>query len=635
MKKDNMNLNHTILAFIMLLYFPICLYPKEISSPDGKIKVNIHNDIDGCKSGFSIKYNDKEILSPVIIGLRTNETTFSDSIICMPVGHSRTVKEEYTMYSGKRKYCVNTGNEQVFNFKNAQGKSFDMTVRVYNDGVAFRYSIKNASKESSIMEEYTTFDIPEGTKRWMQTYAPDSYERFFPLADTGVSPDFPEMRTWGYPALVEAGDSVFALITESEITRGNCASYLCNENSSEEFKVTYPDNEIKFSNEWQSPWRVMIIGHLDDIVESTLVTDLASPNKIKNTQWIKPGISSWVYWAYNHGTKDYQLLKKYVDLASYMKWDYTLIDWEWDAMGNGGNIEDIARYATSKGIKPLMWYNSSTNWIGETAPTPLYRLNKKEDRQKEFAWLNSIGVKGVKIDFFPGDMASIMDLCIDILEDAADYKLLVNFHGATVPRGWQRTYPNLMSIEGVYGAEWYNNGPTLTERAAEHNATLPFTRNVIGPMDYTPGTFSNSQHPHITTYAHELALTALFESGIQHMPDKPESYYSLPEKVQEFLSKLPAAWDDTKLLSGYPGNEVVIAREKDGKWYIAGINGTKEKRDISFTLERLGLKGSCKCSIIKDGNNDKDFSISEVSINTKGTVNISCLPMGGFVIVTE
>ena len=304
----------------------------------------------------------------------------------------------------------------------------------------------------------------------------------------------------------------------------------------------------------------MIIGKLADIVESTLITDVASPSTIAETQWITPGVASWIYWAYNHGTKDYQLLKKYVDLANDMQWKYTLIDWEWDTMGNGGNIEDIVRYASSKGIEPLMWYNSSTNWIGESAPTPLYRLNTKENREKEFTWLNSIGVKGVKIDFFPGDMAPIMDLCINILKDAAKHHLMVNFHGATIPRGWQRTYPNLMSIEGVYGAEWYNNGPTMTDMAAIHNATLPFTRNVVGPMDYTPGTFSNSQFPHITTYAHELALTALFESGIQHMPDKPETYYTLPKEVKNILMHLPAAWDDTKLLSGYPGTEVVLAR---------------------------------------------------------------------------
>lgn len=175
-----------------------------------------------------------------------------------------------------------------------------------------------------------------------------------------------------------------------------------------------------------------------------------------------------------------------------------------------------------------------------------------------------------------------MDYYIDLLEDAAKYKLMVNFHGATIPRGWQRTYPHLMTMEAVYGAEWYNNKPILTDRAAEHNVTLPFTRNVIGSMDYTPGTFSDSQHPHITTCGHELALSVVFESALQHMPDRPEVYSSLPRKVREFLSGLPTAWDDTKLLCGYPGADIVLARRKGDVWYIGGLNGTNENKTLSF-----------------------------------------------------
>lgn len=602
---------------------------EPISSPNQRINVEIKNNIDGYNSGIKISYNNKLLPTYVKIGLDTENSSFIDSLTITPTQKSRLIKEEYEMITGKRRLCKNSATEQIFEVKNNKNQSINLIIRVYNDGIAFRYASK---EQTSINKEYTTFHIPEGKTRWMQTYSPDSYERFFPKSTTGTVSD---THKWGFPSLVETSDSLFVLITEAEITKGNCASYLSNDKNAEEFTITYPDNKLGCNGEWTSPWRLMIIGTLQDIVESTLVTDVASPSKIKNTEWIKPGISSWVYWAYNHGTKDYQLLKQYVDLAEKMKWEYTLIDWEWDAMGNGGNIEDITKYSNSKGVKPLMWYNSSTNWIGESAPTPLYRLNTKESRKKEFEWLNSIGVKGVKIDFFPGDMSSIMNLCIDILEDAAKYNLMVNFHGATIPRGWQRTYPNLMSIEGVYGAEWYNNSPTMTDMAASHNATLPFTRNVVGPMDYTPGTFSNSQHPHITTYAHELALTALFESGIQHMPDRPEIYYSLPDEVKNVLMGLPASWDDTKLLSGYPGTEVVLARKKGNRWYITGINGTNEKRVLSFSTDRLRMDNNTQCIMLKDGDNGKDFNISKEKINTSESINIPCLPMGGFMIVTE
>ena len=187
-----------------------------------------------------------------------------------------------------------------------------------------------------------------------------------------------------------------------------------------------------------------------------------------------------------------------------------------------------------------------------------------------------------------------------MLESAARHHLLVNFHGATVPRGWQRTYPNLLSTEGVYGAEWYNNVPTFTQKAAAHNATLPFTRNVIGPMDYTPCAFSDSQHPHITTHGHELALTVLFESGLQHLADRPESLLAQPREVGDFLSQLPAAWDDTRLLDGYPGTYVVMARRSGTTWYVAGINGTDDELTVSH-LQLPSAQPSSSITLFCDG----------------------------------
>ncbi len=207
-----------------------------------------------------------------------------------------------------------------------------------------------------------------------------------------------------------------------------------------------------------------------------------------------------------------------------MNWPYVLIDWEWEEMTNGGNIFDAVNYAKSKGIKPMIWYNSCSSW---STPTTNKNMLTAESREKEFEWLNKIGVYGIKVDFFAGDQQDMMKYYIEIMKDAAKHHLMVNFHGATIPRGWQRTYPNLMSMEAVYGAEWYNNAPVLTNKAAVHNTTLPFTRNVIGSMDYTPVTFSNSQHPHITSYGHELALAVVFESGLQHFADRPSAYESL------------------------------------------------------------------------------------------------------------
>jgi hypothetical protein len=235
----------------------------------------------------------------------------------------------------------------------------------------------------------------------------------------------------------------------------------------------------------------------------------------------------------------------------------------------------------------------------------------------------------VKIDFFSGDNQTNMDYCLDLLESAAKHHLLVNFHGATIPRGWQRTYPNLLSTEGVYGAEWYNNVATFTNQAASHNATLPFTRNVVGPMDYTPCAFSNSQHPHITTNAHELALTVLFESGLQHLADRPESFLAQPEEVQEFFGQLPAVWDETRLVSGYPGDHVVIARRSGNTWYVAGINGTDEQKQITLPLYGI-VKTYSFTTAFFDGTQP-----SEWTIRNGGELpeTITCQPRGGFVLI--
>ena len=240
----------------------------------------------------------------------------------------------------------------------------------------------------------------------------------------------------------------------------------------------------------------------------------------------------------------------------------------------------------------------------------------------------------MKIDFFPDDSLSVINYYIDLLEDAARHHLTVNFHGGILPKGWQRTYPHLLTQEAVYGAEWYNNNAVLTDRAACHNATLPFTRNVIGPMDYTPGTFSDSQHPHITTHAHELALPLLFESGMQHMPDRPSVYRELPETVRRLLSTLPTVWDDTRLLAGTPGDHVVIARRKGKVWYIAGINGKDTAATLKFSLQRLSLGGSCTVCLITDEADGRHFHIEpSTPVSPDNVLHTDCLPRGGFVLI--
>ena len=593
---------------------------QKVTSPNGKLSIETKGQ------QLFIDYGQQKVLE-------LTDFPFGDASASFHWSYVRNIKEDYQMLTGKRLHCTNEANE----YQTALSKHVRLVLRLYNDGVAFRYEYTDIP-DGNLPPEHA-YVIPEGTKRWMQQWC-DSYEGFFPLDTTyrvmpvpSYSGTFKSAEgwniRWGYPALIEPQEGVFALITEANIEKGQSAS--CLYNKGEKFRVT-PDESLNSKlltlNFKKSPWRVIIIGSLKDVVQSTLVTDVSDPCKIKDTSWIHPGVVSWIYWAYNHGSNDYDIIKKYVDMAVTLHLPYVLIDAEWDMMKDGKTIEDAVNYAKSKGIKPLIWYNSSVGWV-DGAPTPKYRLNKPEDREKEFAWCEQIGVAGVKIDFFSGDNQKNMDYCIDLLESAARHHLLVNFHGATIPRGWQRTYPNLMSTEGVYGAEWYNNVPTFTDKAACHNATLPFTRNVIGPMDYTPCTFSDSQHPHITTNAHELALTILYESGLQHLADKPESYLAQPTEVQQFLSHLPSVWDETRLIDGYPGRFVIMARRSGNRWYVAGINGLDTPQDLSVPLDFIGKKQSV--STFEDSEN------APWNIQTRKEVSqeIHFQPRGGFVWVIE
>ncbi len=621
-------------------------YGQEIVSPNRKIKVTLTTEKNSLNHRygqvfFSIQYKKGlkyvEVLPASPLGISRRDQKFVNNLILVKESGTKVIHNKYRMISGKRKICVNFGYEKTFSYRNLNNQPLNIVFRVYNDGVAFRYVFPNHTDSLvNITGEATTYVLPDSTRRWMQPYNV-SYEWFYNYSKTGISKR--PGQQWGLPALFKVNNEpVWALIAEANITGKNCAVRLNNLDNHNKYKVMYPPPRKDFQQTgvmsalpWRSQWHVMIVGKLSDIVESTLITDVSEPNKLKNTRWIKPGAVAWIYWANNHGSKDYQKVVQYINLAVDMHWPYVLIDWEWDQMANGGNIVDAAKYARSKGIKPLLWYNSGTSWLG---PTPVDRLVTHKKRVKEFKWLNKIGIYGIKVDFFAGDQQDMMKYYLDILKDAAKYHLMVNFHGATVPTGWSRTYPNLMTMEAVYGAEWYNNAPILTKRAARHNTTLPFTRNVIGPMDYTPVTFSNSQYPHITSYGHELALSVVFQSGLQHFADRPSAYESLPSEPKEFLKQVPVSWDDTKLIDGYPGKKVIIAREKGKKWYIGGLNGLNKAQTLKISFNFL-RKGIYHLQLIKDGKNDSTFSYESADVKKGDLVKVKCLPRGGFVGIME
>ena len=616
---------------ILFILFPtvmcVCCFGKDkFESPNHQLRAEVNGQ------SLTVYYKNKLMVTRIHLGVMTEQGNLDSDLVLRDATAPKEVKVDYTMVTGKKRLCHNQANEKTFTYTNPNNLTLEAIVRLYNDGVAIRYRIPQGVK---VIDDRTAFYVASGVDRWIAPYDFGN-EQPFPHDTEGKAVKDRHMNVitngqWSYPALVEPQKGLYMLIAESDLRRNDSGSYLVNADNSEQYQVKLVGPSAFCDG--LSPWRFAIVGALADVVESTLVTDLATPCQINDTSWIKPGLSSWIYWAYNHGSKDFALVKQYIDLAAEMGWPYCLVDWEWPEMTNGGDINDVMAYAKQKGVKINLWYNSGTSLVGPNAPQPQDRLNTAESREREMKWLENIGASGIKVDFFSPDNDMMVNYYLDILKDAASHHLLVDFHGCTIPNGWQRTWPNMVSMEGIYGAEWYNNYPLMTTLAAPHNATVVYTRNVIGPMDYTPGTFTDSQYPHITTNAHELALPVLFESGIQHMADRPEGYDSLPAEAKQVYSTLPAAWDETRLLSGYPGKSAVVARRSGKKWYIAGINGTDEHTDIAFTLKRVNPK-SKRVLLFSDGKSDRDIKVSHLTLNSK-QFSIACRAHGGFLMVIE
>ena len=628
-----------ILSIILISLISVTSFARnpQVVSPNTKISVELVNSDDDNAGEWYLKVyfkNDNqmsEIIPKIGLGISRSDQDFQKNLKLLKISKPKQIVEDYTARHGKRSHCNNSANEVVVSFENPYKARLNIIIRAYNDGLVFRYQFPEKEGDFTIKDELTSYMIPDNTERWLQKFDLSNEKLFDRMNSSDIQDN------WGYPALFHSPDSsCWYLVHEADLDRNYCATKLSNLEDKKSYKVTLPgphegEGEAlpAISLPWNSPWRVIIIGKLSDIVESTLVEDVSTPSVIEDTDWIKPGLVSWNYWSDNHGTRDYQTVKKFTDLAARMDWPYTLFDWEWDAMGNGGDVEDAAKYAISKGVKPLIWYNSGMfKWI---TATPIDRMKTHENRKEEFAWLKSLGFAGVKVDFFLSEKQYMIDYYLDILEDAAKFGMMVNFHGSLVPRGWARTYPHLMTMEAVRGAEWYNNNPELTTTAPEHNTILPFTRNVVGSMDYTPVTFTNSQHPHITSYGHELALSVVFESALQHMADRPDGYDNLPDAAKIFLRELPASWDDTKLIDGYPGKDVIIARRKGTKWYLGGINAeARQNKNKTLNFKFLPEGQKYKLTLIADGEYDTEFSTRYLVVDKSSEIDVKMLRRGGF-----
>ncbi len=621
----------------------------SVFSPSGNLKFTVKQiELNALVYNVSLVKNNLEqsVIADSPLGLNRADASFTENLKFTGTEPVRIIDETYTQPIGKMKVVSYKASEMKLNFENETGKKIQIIVRASDDGVAFRYRFPETdSNQFSIVNELTGFAISGEGKTWLQPYDKvtmysPAYERYFKNG-IPIGTSAPGGEGWCFPALFET-DRSWLLITEAALDSTWFGAHLQPEASGGLYNIRMPEKDearnvctnIPYSTlPWASPWRVIQISEdLAGIVESELVGSLNPTSRIQDESWIKPGRASWSWWSDWPSPKNYQSLIRFVDLASEMGWEYSLVDANWDLM-TGGNIEELIKYAYSKNVGIMMWYNSGGKH-NDVTERPRDIIIDPVKRKEEFQKLTSWGVKGIKIDFFQSDKPEIIKLYLDILKDAADNKLLVNFHGCTIPRGWSRTWPNLVSMEAVRGAESYAFDEKYPDMATWHNTILPFTRNVVGSMDYTPVTFSNQRYPHITTWGHELALSVVFESGILHLAGDCNSYLSLPVAPKNFLKNVPVTWDQTVFLAGYPGKQCVIARKSVNVWYIGGINGTGEKLSWEINLSRLGNQ-DFTAVITTDGATGSEFASTEASLKAGDKLKVEVLPFGGFVAILK
>jgi alpha-glucosidase len=563
-----------------------------LASPDGRCAISVFLGEEGALS-YQVQFEEKEVIGKSPLGLRRDDQDFTHGLTFERAGKIEHRREKYELFAAGNPQVDHVLNHRSLVFRNANHAAMEIELAAGGEGVAFRYLFTEKARDVHVMQaESTGFAISPEARGWLQPYHAagpytPAYEDFYFHVSPGERP--PDSRAkavgWGFPALFNVPGAAWVLLTESGTDGSYCACHLGPDSSGGIYHVAFPladeatkgqtnkvGPEPRYTLPWTMPWRVIVMSKsAGDIATATLVTDLAPPSRIANTSWIRPGRASWAWWSYPDGPATAERFNEFTDFGARMGWEYTLFDAGW---WNAG-LTSIADHARSKGVIPLAWM-----FAGD-----FYDPERRKEKLDQVA---AAGVRGVKVDFWCSDRQEAIAAMHALFEDAAARKMVVNLHGCTVPRGWQRTWPNLLAMEAVLGNESYFYEPHYTEKAAELNTVLPFTRNAIGPMDITPVACSPKKYSRMTTAAHELAAALIFTSGLVHYADKPEFFESLPAEAWQVFRDAPARWDETRCLMGEPGRVAVFARRAGGSWFIAGINGTGEALPVTLDLSDFG-----------------------------------------------
>lgn len=620
----------------------------SVSSPDGELALNVL-----VKSGqpvYSITYKGGIVLEDSPLGLLTNEGNFTTK---MNFVSSTTTKVEETYNQTKIKQSQVSYKANALNciFSNAKDQKIAILFQVSNNNIAFRYEIPSwgDTKVCVVTEEKTGFKFPSSTTTFLSPMMKPmtGFARTAPSYESGYEADLPLDKTkssegYVFPGLFHLGDKAWVLLSETGVNSLYTASHLSAYKDGL-FTVEYPNPKenngfgssgAQISLPGVTPWRTITVGEtLKPIVETTIPFDVVKP-LYKPSQEYKMGRGSWSWIVWQDNSMNYDDQVKYIDLASAMKFEYILIDAWWDKNIGYEKMKELIQYAKSKNVEVLLWYNSN-GAANDAFMTPLNKMNTAIARKNEMKWLKEAGVKGLKVDFFGGDKQETMKLYEDILSDANDYGLMIIFHGATLPRGWEKMYPNFVGSEAVIASEMLIFSQDVREKEAFFASLHPFIRNAVGSMEFG-GVLLNKYlnkgnvkgQERLTTNAFQLATSVLFQNPVQMFGLTPNNLQDVPAFELDFLKTVPTTWDETVFIDGYPGKYSVIARRNNQKWYVAGVNAEKTAKVLKLKLPMLAGQ---TINMYND-KADKETYTTTVKVSKKGDLTITIQPNGGFVL---
>ncbi len=636
---------------------------QTVSSPDGKLSLSVQT---GAEMTYSVSYNGQTVLNPSSVGLIANYADLAKDLRLIKA-EIDTVRNSYDMTRTKSAHSDYVATRLRCQMQNPEGWPIDVVFQLSNNNIALRYEVnKREGKETGsirVMEEKTGFAFTDGTTAFVcpQSDAMIGWKRTKPSYEEDYIYDAPLTTRsqfghgWTFPCLFNVHDNqnanLWLLISETGVDSRYCASHL-SDFSQNRATIAFPmpeENngngtiEPAFSLPGATPWRTLTIAdNLAPIVETTVMYDVVEPRyETRNEYKFGRGTWSWILW--QDGSINYEDQCKYIDLASAMGYEYVLVDNWWDLQigrkenpVNGHSIEDVIQYAHSKNVDVFLWYSSSGYW-NDIVQGPIHHMDNSIIRKREMRWMKEMGVKGIKVDFFGGDKQETMRLYEEILSDADDHGLMVIFHGCTLPRGWERMYPNYVGSEAVLASENIYFDQRFCTNEAQNTCTHPFIRNAVGAMEFG-GCFMNRymdrsnsrRHQRITTNLFELCTTVLFQNPIQNFALAPNNLTDAPAICMDYLREVPTTWDETHLLGGYPGKSVAMARRHGNKWYIAAINADETPFELTIEPAQLGIDPATL--LLYSGGDNPIISAPKVK---KGKIRLSIAKQDGILLVTK